>query len=92
MLTEKQILTAYELKKQGKTYREIAQAVGLDGKTQHSQVVGALTYFVMGHQATMRKMQAVTQKESSSWTQWMMICFAIGAVFNMAIAAIVFSI
>jgi len=26
MLTEKQIMTAYDLKKQGKAYREIAQA------------------------------------------------------------------
>ncbi len=85
-MTEKQILTAYTLKRQGKAYREIAQAVGLDPRTQHSQVVSALRYFVMGYQAAMRKMESASRKEGPSWTE-RTLCFAIGAAFNMAIAA-----
>lgn len=84
MLTEDQIMTAYELKRQGKAYREIAQAVGLDGKTQHSQVVSALGYFVMGYQAAARE-------TGTGWTE-RAICFGIGTVFNMAITAIIFLI
>ncbi len=91
MLTEKQILTAYTLKRQGKAYREIAQAVGLDPRTQHSQVVSGLRYYVMGYQAAARKMESASRNEHPSWTE-RVICFAIGAAFNMAIAAIVFSI
>lgn len=91
MLTEKQIMTAYDLKKQGKAYREIAQAVGLDGKTQHSQVVSALRYYVMGYQAAARKMESASRNERPPWTE-RTICFAIGVAFNMAIAAIIFSI
>jgi hypothetical protein len=91
MLTEKQILTAYTLKRQGKAYREIAQAVGLDGKTQHSQVVTALRYYVMGYQAAMRKMESASRKEGPSWTE-RTLCFTLGVVFNMTIAAIVLAI
>ena len=89
MLTEKQIQTAYTLKKQGKTYREIAQAVGLDAKTQHSQVVNALRYFVMGYTTARRDMPPATEGN----TPWMerTLCFTIGAALYMAIAAIVFS-
>ncbi|MCK9228424.1 MAG: hypothetical protein PHT96_12635 [Syntrophorhabdaceae bacterium] len=90
MLTEKQILTAYELKRQGRTYRQIADAVGLDGKTQHSQVVSALRYYVMGHQSAMRKMQSAMQAERSPWTG-RIICFVAGFTLNIAIATIIFT-
>jgi hypothetical protein len=90
MLTEKQILTAYTLKKQGKTYRDIADAVGLDGRTQHSQVVNALRYFVMGYMAARREMPPATQGRTA-WIE-RTLCFTAGAALYTAIAAIVFSI
>ena len=69
MLTEKQIMTAYELKRQGKPYRHIADAIGLDGRTQHSQVVTALKYYVMGYQAAIKKTEPLLKAQYSPWLE-----------------------
>jgi uncharacterized membrane protein YjjP (DUF1212 family) len=90
MLTEQQIVKAWKLEKEGRTFRKIAEEIGLDPRTQHSQVVSALQYFIMGYEAAWRSMPSTAQ-ERSRWSKWT-ICFALGALFNMAIAAIVFSI
>ncbi len=89
MLTEKQILTAYTLKRQGKAYREIAQTVGLDGKTQHSQVVTALRYYVMGYQTAMRKTQAAAVREGSPWFG-RLVAFCAGQALMIILAVITF--
>ncbi len=89
MLTEDQIMTAYELKRQGKAYREIAQALGLDGKTQHSQVVSALGYFVMGYHAAMRKSEGAAVREGSPWFG-RLVAFCAGQVLMIILAVVTF--
>ena len=90
MLSEQQIVKAWKLEKEGRTFRKIAEEIGLDPRTQHSQVVSALRYFTMGYKAAHRSMPSAPQ-ERPSWTE-RTICFTLGAVLNMAIAAIVFAI
>ncbi len=62
MLNEQQIVRAHKLEKEGRTFRKIAEEIGLNPQTQHSQVVSALRYYVMGYEAATRKME-------STWTE-----------------------
>jgi uncharacterized protein YerC len=84
MLSEQQIVRAHKLEKEGRTFRKIAEEIGLNPQTQHSQVVSALRYYVMGYEAATRKME-------STWTE-RATCFGIGVAFNMAVTAIIFLI
>ena len=76
MLSEEQIVRAYHLKEQGKTYRQIAGDIGLDPRTQHSQVVSALTYYITGYSSATRDKGGEGEDDFSIWLERVFFFFA----------------